>query len=82
MLSDLVSPRADTLALFGPQETWRGALPHVEAYALAGNGGPWWAASSRGAAGVLHHTAGTAAVVHGPRAPALQIDNHWVLRQG
>lgn len=77
-------PRANTVALFGPQAQWLGAIAHTEAYALAGDGRQWWAASSRGAAGVLHRagTHGATGLAHNRRAQALQIDNHWVLRTG
>ncbi len=77
-------PRANTLALFGPQAHWQGGIAHTEAYALAGDGRQWWAASSRGAAGVLHRAGpgDASAVAHNRHAQALQIDNHWVLAAG
>lgn len=77
-------PRADTLALFGPQAQWRGSMAHAEAYALAGDGRQWWAASSRGAAGVLHRagTGDATSLARNRHAQSMQIDNHWVTLPG
>ncbi len=77
-------PHADALALFGPQAQWHGAMAHTEAYALAGDGRRWWAASSLGETGMLcsAETGDAARRVRNRHAQALQIDNHWVVPPG
>ena len=78
--------QAEKLALFDARGAWRGAIEHVEAYALASDREQWWLASSRGQVGLLH--GGTdGAEPSRSRAPdrdtlALQIENHWVLMAG
>ena len=79
-------PRVNRLALFDARGAWRGAIEHVEAYALASDREQWWLASSRGQVGLLH--GGTdGAEPSRSRAPdrdtlVLQIENHWVLMAG
>ena len=75
-------PRANRLALFGPQAQWRGGIEHAEAYALASDRDHWWLASSLAAVGLRHGGSAGAgqqrvqAAGHSERN--LQIDNHWV----
>lgn len=75
-------PRRNTLALFGPQAQWRGAIEHREAYALAGDGHQWWLASSLGAAGIQHGADEKGHRVASHSTAAMQIDNHWALLGG
>lgn len=78
-------PRADTLALFDAQGGWRTGLAHAEACALAADAHRWWSGSGRSAADLLYGSdPGTRDMVHVPCAEGLrlQMDNHWLLRNG
>jgi hypothetical protein len=72
-------PRANRLALFNAVGAWQDGIDHPEAYALAANSSRWWLASSQGAAGVLAPAHAVASADSATTA-ALQLDNHWVLR--
>lgn len=77
-------PRADRLALFGPDALWQGQMPHPGAYALSSDGRQWWLASSKGAMGWLHGWAegpdGIGTTGYPPVAlRSLLIDNHCVV---
>ncbi|MEZ5704889.1 MAG: DUF1513 domain-containing protein [Burkholderiaceae bacterium] len=82
-------PRANRLALFTAQGRWQDGIEHTEACALANPGGrgPWWLASNRGAAGLMHGGGAIPPTTVLAQASVagladLQIDNHWIALPG
>lgn len=63
-------PRVNQLALYDARGTWRSALPHREACALASRDGHWWLGGATGVLGTQGEARAT--------STSLQLDNHWV----
>jgi len=80
-------PRANRLALFGPQARWRSSIEHSQAYALASHPNGWWLASAQGHVGVLQgdtQSPSPRRILPRPnrQTPSPLIDNHWTLVSG